>query len=820
MGNCNVTGGHPRAVFPFDLQPNSPYNKPRMREWNLTTGDPLQLTIAADARLCDPDYTDDHTWQLDLGGGDPSALGLRSTYGLRARLVRIFPRFFQNGKTLNDPADFARQPSVRFFAPNFLAVDFSPLTGLDVRAEYWVAGSNVVAGRLTLSNRAVLPLAISVELVGQLIPIEGQAMTAVQRQAVSVLEGKAENLSPVLFLTGGPQPGPGPYPALALTLELPPGNSRQFSWALASLEDPEASFDLARRTAARPFDAERARIELLNHSQTVEIHTGDRDWDAALALSQKSAFGLFLGKSESLPHNSFALVRQPDLGYSRLGDGTDHSRFWNGQPPLESYYLSTIIPGAPELACGILKNYLAVQDQDGEIDAKPGLAGQRARFLAAPYLASLAWNCYQRNPELDFLKKVYPALQKFFWAWFSARRDHDRNGLPEWQHVAQTGFEDNPLFEGWHTWAQGVDITTVQSPALSAALYREASLLCKMAELVGRTSDLTLLRKQMETLRRGIEACWDAEAALYHYADCETHLSLPGKILSERQAVPELDLQKEFKQPSRLILRIHGQGEALKRPRVSIKGMFEGKEQTESLDRHDFRFSAAGAVATSKKIYDSVGHFEFEGLSRRDRITLQTVDLTIADQTLLMPLWAGIPDEQRASVLVHRSILNADRFDHPYGLSALPRVLVRDSDPLCLSVHIPWNQLIAEGLLAYGYRKEAARLVAHIMSAIIPNLKRSQSFYRTYHAETGAGQGERDSLHGLAPVGLFLQTLGVEIISPKQVKIRDENPFPWPVTVKYRGLTIARMLDHTEVIFPNGQSAQVSHPAEVLVSMD
>ena len=42
-----------------------------------------------------------------------------------------------------------------------------------------------------------------------------------------------------------------------------------------------------------------------------------------------------------------------------------------------------------------------------------------------------------------------------------------------------------------------------------------------------------------------------------------------------------------------------------------------------------------------------------------------------------------------------------------------------------------------------GYRREAARLTAHLMSAVIQNLKRSNAFYHTYHAETGAGQGER-----------------------------------------------------------------------------
>jgi hypothetical protein len=320
-----------------------------MREWNLTAGDPLQLTIAADARLCAPNYADDHIWQLDLSGGDPAAIGLRTTYGLRARLMRILPRFFQDSKIINDPAEFVRAPVLRFFAPNFLDVDFSPIPGLDVRLEYWVPASNLVAGRITLANRAVTPLTIGLELVGQLIPLEGQPMSALQRQSVTVLEGKVENLSPVLFLTGGPQPGPGPYSALHLSLDLPPGNSRQFSWALASTPTPEESFDLARRTAARPFDAERARIELLTVSQSIDIQTGDLDWDAALAFSQKTAFGLFLGKSEHLPHASFALVRHPDLGFSRPkgGEGSEHPHLWSGQAPLESYYLSTLIPGAP-----------------------------------------------------------------------------------------------------------------------------------------------------------------------------------------------------------------------------------------------------------------------------------------------------------------------------------------------------------------------------------------------------------------------------------------------------------------------------------------
>lgn len=790
-----------------------------MRNWNLGPGDPLQLTIAADARLTPTDYTNDHIWELDLSGGDPSALALRTTFGLRARLMRLFPRFSENRKTINDPAEFIGPPRVRRFYPNFLSVSFSPLAGVDVLADYWVAASQVVTGKLTITNHAATPHPLRLEWVGQLSPLEGSTMAPAQRQSVMVLEGQVDDLRPVLFLTGGPQAGPGPYASLTLMLDLAPGASRQITWALAALKDPQESFELARRTAARPFEAEKARIELLNTSQMLEITTGDSDWDATFAFSQKSALGLFHSPTEKLPHPSFVLSRQPDHGHSRAGDGSDYQHFWNGQSPFEAYYLSTLMHCTTNLARGALRNFIAVQDpHDGTIDCKPGLAGQRGRFLAAPYLASLAWKLSCAGRDQEFLAAVYPALVSFFWAWFSPTHDHDRNGLPEWQHQLQTGFEDNPLFEGWHAWAQGLDITTVQSPALSASLYREAQCLIKIAGLLNRSSEIITLTAQAARLRQGVEACWDLDAALYRYADRDTHLSLPGKVLSERQAAPEFELQKEFKQPVRLVLRIFGQGETLKRPRVTVSGELDGKPQFEVLDSRDFSFSSSGAVATTGKVYTSVGKFEFEGLSRLDRISLQTADLTIIDHTLLLPLWAGIPDEHEARTLIFRTILSADHFDHPYGIPALPRLFIRDADPVSLGVHIPWNQLIGEGLLAYGYRREAARLTAHLMSAVIQNLKRSHAFYRTYHAETGAGLGERNALHGLAPLGLFLETLGVEILSPTQVFLHGENPFPWPVTVKYKGLTVIRQMGTTEVIFPNGQPVVLNDPTEAMIT--
>jgi len=127
--------------------------------------------------------------------------------------------------------------------------------------------------------------------------------------------------------------------------------------------------------------------------------------------------------------------------------------------------------------------------------------------------------------------------------------------------------------------------------------------------------------------------------------------------------------------------------------------------------------------------------------------------------------------------------------------------------------------LICEGLLKYGFRTDAARILVHNMTAIIQNLKQNRAFFARYHAEKGTGIGERNSLSGLAPVGLFLKVLGVEILSSTRVKLESENPFPWNVTIQYRGMKVMRGQNKTEVVFANGKSVVVTDMEPTVVSL-
>ncbi|MCQ3939435.1 MAG: hypothetical protein DPW18_20680 [Chloroflexi bacterium] len=588
----------------------------------------------------------------------------------------------------------------------------------------------------------------------------------------------------------------------------------------AALDTIPEAFDLARKTAARPWQAELARIEMLDAGQTLDIRTGDPDWDAAFAFSQKAAHALFM-HSDHLPKPSFVQARHSDHGHSIKGDGTDYPPAWSGQFVLDAYYLAGILNVTPQVTKNLLLNFLATQDEDGEVDGKPGIAGQRGKFLAMPILASMAWKYYQAAGDDEFLAEVFPRLVKFFWSWFSGAHDRNRDGTPEWDHILQTGLEDNPLFDVWNPWSQGLDVSFVHSPSLEAMLYREAQMLVKMGRILGKPDEETaLIAAQAVKIKESLDAGWNPRVSFYSYRDRETGQVTESKVIAKRKGDGSMRPKFESETPVRLLVEIQTKSPAAKRPEVEISEYFtKSKGESEVIAGHQFQWRSGGLVATTQMVFTRVGRISVAGLEENDRINVRIVDTTGEDITLGLPLWAGALEKQRAYAMIGRNIMMADRFDRPFGMPSLPLAPDPQAETVSMSVSLPWNSLIAEGLLAYGFRAEATRLTAHLMNAVIQNLKRNRSFYQRYHAEKGTGIGERNSLTGFAPVGLFMQALGVTILSGARVKLEGRNLFPFAVTIKYKGLTVVRGQEQTTVTFANGESVIVKDEAPCIVEM-
>jgi hypothetical protein len=486
----------------------------------------------------------------------------------------------------------------------------------------------------------------------------------------------------------------------------------------------------------------------------------------------------------------------------------------------------------------LLKNFIGVQKDDGSIDGKPGLAGQRSKFLATPLLASLAWSSYQDTHDAALLEAAFPGLLAFFHCWFSPAHDRDGDGIPEWEHLQQTAFEDNPLFDIWYPWSQSLGISAIANPELEALLAREATSLILMAEALGRAGEAAALHPLVDRLASSIEAAWNPKTSLYSYRDRATGATCNGKPLAGRTGSGDLALKKaEFEKPTRLLIQVERKSPAPGSPEIEIFGWGgSGSRRTEeAADRSDeriegrqFRWHTGGLVAVSRNAYRTVDRISADGLEETDRVVVRTVDTTSEDITLFMPLWAHVASPEHAQAILNRLTRQGDGFNRPFGIPALPASPAlpgadareeAEADAVAMSVHLPWNQLIAEGLLAYGFRDQAARLTTRLMNVVVKSLKVSRAFHERYHAETGSGLGERGALNGFAPVGLFLRTLGVQILAPTSVRLEARNPFPWPVTILYRGLKVMRGLETTELTFPNGQLVTVTDPSLCVVSL-
>jgi hypothetical protein len=96
------------------------------------------------------------------------------------------------------------------------------------------------------------------------------------------------------------------------------------------------------------------------------------------------------------------------------------------------------------------------------------------------------------------------------------------------------------------------------------------------------------------------------------------------------------------------------------------------------------------------------------------------------------------------------------------------------------------------------------------MRAAIASLRKDNASREAYHADTAEGTGERGHISGTSPLGLMLYVLGVRLITPHKVALRGRNPFPWPLTLRWRGLEITWTENQARVRFPDGGEMMVA----------
>ncbi|MBN1964957.1 MAG: hypothetical protein JW910_09935 [Anaerolineae bacterium] len=785
-----------------------------MRNWQLTATDPLVLRLAADVRLVQTDYADDQIWDLALGEGQSPALALQTRYGGRCGLARLVPMWVVDERVIYETTAHAGPPVLRNFAPSYLRLTLRPAAHLAVQVELWAMESHAVGGRFTLRNESEQPSAVGFDLIAQIMSEdqEGEVNLLLLDDRRRALHFEnVGNLQPVILAERLPDADPLTHerPKVGVRFTLAPGQERVVRWVHAGRGSVAASLALAHHWLEREdWDAHLKRLREVNARVPV-IETGDRDRDAALAFSYKVLLSSFVGPTGSLPYPSFVSTRSPGRGFSPRGDGSDYYRQWSGQTASEAYAaLPALAPVAPELAAGVLRNFLAVSGADGSIDWKPGLGGQRHGMLSTPLLAATALNIYASTDDQEFLKAVYPGLVKFFLRWFEPDVDRDGDGLPEWSDTIQSGFVDNPSFSLFRRWAQHADISKAEAPDLAAYLVKEARCLLRMADILGgKKRDRAAIQQRLDSLLAHLDAMWDGEAGLFRYRERDTHATTGGALIASGEGGFDLIPSQELEPANRLIVRVVGGRDHRPPVRVTLEGLdADGEPVAEVFEREAFTWYRGLGAATSERVYGRIDRVTPEGLSRVYTVEVLSVDWTREDATLLLPLWAGLDDAARVKQVI-AALTDPERFWRPYGIASISaREDVYDPTNRNGSggVSMVENLMLGEGLIDAGRPDLAADLLERLLAAQLHTLRTEHAFREAYNSDTLEGLGEQDYLTGIVPLHLLWRLMGFFVISPRQVWIGGEYALPWPVRVQHLGVMVERTAKGARITFPSG----------------
>lgn len=125
------------------------------------------------------------------------------------------------------------------------------------------------------------------------------------------------------------------------------------------------------------------------------------------------------------------------------------------------------------------------QEPDGKIPHFVCATWNRPGESQPPLIAWSAWRLYERYRNKELIRDVYEPLVRMVDWWFE-NRDEDGDGLAEYQHALESGWDDSPRF----------DRGRIAAVDLNAYLNREMRLLAKMAAVLARDSEAPAWEKR------------------------------------------------------------------------------------------------------------------------------------------------------------------------------------------------------------------------------------------------------------------------------------------------------------------------------------
>jgi len=694
---------------------------------------------------------------------------------------RFFPRFSELSQIQIDPVVFDPTPYLDSFSWDWIEFLYQPQKDLEVRSHYWTPDSGVICGESWINNLTGHHRVVVLDLVC-LLQSQGVGNQITLGEIIGrpILTGCIGEQNLILFLAGNPNFREDPFPYLQTTLSLSPHGSEKVHWICIKSDTNNAAREVLESVLQLDWPGEISHRKVSLQSQ-LEITTGDPNWDFVLALSQKlaqSKYHQLISGEEITPFQALMLFQSLD----------------NKTP-------------------GSIKNILDLVFNDN-VQNEPERKINEGDLTPPLLAAELLWQIHQAGFNSDVWSSYLPKAAGWLENWFSTSLDTDGDGIPELVHPLILDLPgsktDDELLSGNNL----ILYPYLESPGLSALLYNDLCKIIDLNQILGSSAN-PHLQERKDTLSIFLEESWDPDKSEFQNRDGSSHSTVAGLNITENLQPGLNILRTDLTQPTRIGVLHHGSASDHVPEELIIifHGLdWRGNYRIEELHSGNITWAEGTFWGISESVFSKLDYCILKGYNPEGDIRLINPSTSDSHITQLLPLWAGILPPGQIGDFIENILLDDGRYWSPYGFSSSP-------GPSRSTVQLTWNLLLGQTLLKFKKHDQAAELVRRWMAAIIPEIEHSGSLFPGYEVETGQGTGKKESLESLFPVSFFLQVLGINFFQDARLSIEGKNPFPWPVKLRYRGLTIMREKDQTLIIRPGRETIILTDPDKFLLDL-
>ena len=695
---------------------------------------------------------------------------------------RLFPRFNDPSQPQIEPLDYDPFPRLVSFSWDWIELKSQPKKNLEVKSIYWSPDSGVICGKSWITNLTDQKRSIYLDLVCILqSQAGGNQVTFEKIKGRPILTGSFEAQKMVLFLSGNPIIKEDPSPFLQTQFSLEPNSTENINWVCTKSDTQGEALDALENVIELDWSGEISHRKVALQSQ-IEITTGDPDWDFVLALSQKQGLLRY-----------HQLTSQDELKAPLSAEIT----------PIQALMLLQSLENqTPEMVINILDLVFNQSKQ-------PATARDNsAHNYHPPFLAAeLLWHIHQSGFSGDIWSRYLKKAASWLEDWFSASQDRDADGIPELSHPRILDLAGSRTAAEVLSSNRLIPFPFLESPGLGSIIYNDLCKIDSLLQISGDNSEY-LIQKRKEMLSIFIQESWNSEYCEFQNRDSQSHEVVDGfNIFEDLQSGLNI-LRHKFHQPTR-IGTLHQRPAADHTPgvfRVIFHGLdWLGNYRIEELNSENLTWGDGIDWGFSECIYSKLDYCFLEEDDLKGHINLIAPSTSAADITNTLPLWARVLPADQTQDIFDNVLLDPDRFWSSYGFSS-------PADTGEPTVQLFWNLLLGQSLLNLEKRDKAAELIGCWMAAIIPILIKTGSFYPGYGVNSRQGIGTENSIESLFPVKFFLKVLGIGILQDNKLTIEGKNPFPWPVTLRYKDLEIRRGKNQTTIIRPGKDSLTVPGP--------